>query len=166
MKTHSALSLIRAAPLALVFASSAACAVPWPSAGPRDMSGVYLILAVKADADAVEQAVAQASEVITSRCDALGVYCKVERQGGAGSNRIKLRVSGAQDFARVKSVLLAEGKLELRPVVSKPYPVQMQTYPTREAAEFDARPDNRQLHEAAGRGRCAHAQERQPADAD
>jgi preprotein translocase subunit SecD len=110
--------------------------------GPRDTGGVYMILAVKAEGAAVEQAVAQASEVIQSRCNALGVYCKVERQGGEGSNRFELRVSGAQDFPRVKSVLLAEGNLELRPVVSKPNPAPLQTYPTREAAELDARPNS------------------------
>lgn len=142
MKTHAAVSLIRAASLALVLAASAGCALPWLS-GPRDTGGVYMILAVKADASAVEQAVAQASGVIKSRCDSLGVYCNIERQGGDGSNRIKLRVSpGAEDFPRVKSVLLAEGKLELRPVVSMSYPAPMQTYPTREAAESEAGPDS------------------------
>lgn len=144
MKTHAAASLIRAASLALVFAASVACALPGLS-GPRDTGGVYMILAVKADASAVEQAVAQASGVITARCDALGVYCNIERQGGAGSNRIKLRVSGAQDFPRVKSILLAEGKLELRPVVSMSYPAPMQTYPTREAAEHEAQPNSEVL---------------------
>lgn len=134
MKTHVALSLARAASLALVFASASACVMPGLS-GPRDAGGVYMILAVKADAAAVEQAVRQATGVIESRCNALGVYCEAERQGGAGSNRIKLRVSGAQDFPRVKSILLAEGRLELRPVVSRPNPAPLDTYPTREAAE-------------------------------
>lgn len=143
MKTHAALSLIRAASLALALAPSSACAVPWQSPGPKDFGGTYMILAVKADASAVERAVAQASGVIKARCDSLGVYCKIERQGGEGSNRIKLRVSpGAQDFERVKSVLLAEGKFELRPVVSEPHPASMKTYPTREAAEFGAGPDS------------------------
>jgi preprotein translocase subunit SecD len=134
MKAHVALSSIRAASLALVLAASAACALPFMS-GPRDTGGVYMILAVKADAPDIEQAVAQASEVIMSRCNALGVYCKVERQvSDGGPNLFKLRVSGAQDFQRVKDVLLAQGTLELRPVVSRSNPAPLETYPAREAA--------------------------------
>ena len=143
MKSRVAPPLIRAASLALVLAAASACAVPWSSSGPKDFGGTYMILAVKADASAVEQSVAQASEVIRSRCDALWVYCKIERQGGEGSNRLKLRVSpGPQDFARVRSVLLVEGKLELRAVVSKPNPAPMQSYSVREDAELDERPDS------------------------
>lgn len=142
MFTHVALSPIRAASLALACASAAACALPGLLSGPKDAGGVYMILAVKADADALEQTITQTAQVILSRCDALGVYCKVERHGGEGSNSIRLRVSGAQDFPRVKSVLLAEGNLELRPVVSTHNPAPMQTYPTRAAAEREARPDS------------------------
>ena len=142
MTAHVALSLIRAASLALVFAASAACALPGLMSGPRDTGGVQMILAVKADGEAVEQSVNQTAQVILSRCDGLGVYCKVEREGGEGSNRLKLRVSGAEDFPRVKSVLLAEGKLELKAVVSASNPAPMQTYPTRAAAEREARPDS------------------------
>lgn len=133
MKTHGALSLMSAALLSLV--CTAASCIPPGLFGLRDRGGVYMILAVKADGADVEPAVAQASEVIMSRCDALGVYCKVERQvSGGGPNLFKLRVSGAQDFARVKSVLLAQGKLELRPVVSAFSPAPLQTYPTQELA--------------------------------
>ena len=142
MFTRVALSLIRAASVSLVCASAAACALPGLLSGPKDTGGVYMILVVKADGEAVEQSVNQAAQVILSRCDALGVYCKVERQGGEGSNRFKLRVSGAQDFPRVKAVLLMEGKLELKPVVSAANPAPMQTYPTRAAAEREARPDS------------------------
>ena len=133
MERHAARFLIPAVLLALLCAA-AGCVTPWVFE-PRDKGGVYMILAVRAEPAALEQAVGNVSRVIETRCSALGVYCRTERQGGAGSNRIKLRVSGAQDFGRVKSVLLSEGKLELRPVVSSPMPMPLTTYPTREAAE-------------------------------
>lgn len=145
MFTRVALSLIRAASVSLVCASAAACGLPGLLSGPRDTGGVQMILAVKADGESVEQSVNQAAQVILSRCDALGVYCKVEREGGEGSNRIKLRVSGAQDFPRVKAVLLMEGRLELKAVVSTSNPAPMQTYPTRAVAEREAGPDSEVL---------------------
>ena len=133
MKRHAARLLIPAALLALLCAA-AGCVTPWMFE-PRDKGGVYMILAVRVEPASLEQAVGNVSRVIETRCSALGVYCRTERQGGAGSNRIKLFVSGAQDFGRVKSVLLTEGKLELRPVVSASWTMPLTTYPTREAAE-------------------------------
>lgn len=134
MLTHGSLFFAATALASLLCAASAGCTVPG-TFGARDAGGVYMILAVKAEPAAVEQNVRQAARVIETRCDRLGVQCKVERPGGEGSNRLKLNVSGAPDFARVKAVLLAEGRLELRPVVSPLSPNPMQTYPTREAAE-------------------------------
>lgn len=162
MFTHAALYMIRAASLSLACAASAACALTGLLSGPGDAGGVYMILAVKADGAAAVQAVNQAAQVILSRCDALGVYCKVERQGGEGSNRFRLRVSGAQDFPRVRSVLLAEGNLELRPVVSMSYPAPMQTYPTRGAAELEARPNSDVLTYEDGGSREYLVVEREP----
>jgi preprotein translocase subunit SecD len=118
----------------LLCVAAASCITP-ALLRTRDTGGVYLILAVRAEPGALEQGVSQAQRVIEKRCEYLGVYCQVERQGGAGSDRLKLRVSGANDFERVKAVLLAEGKLELRPVVSASAPAPLTTYPTREAAE-------------------------------
>jgi preprotein translocase subunit SecD len=134
MLTHDSRFFAATALASLLCASSAACAIPG-AFGARDEGGVYMILAVKAEPAAVEQNVRQAAQVIETRCDHLGVRCKVERQGGKESNRLKVSVAGAPDFKRVKAVLLAEGRLELRPVVSPPSPEPMQTYPTREAAE-------------------------------
>jgi preprotein translocase subunit SecD len=133
MRTHGSRFFIAAA-LASLLCAAAACVTPGVF-GPRDEGGVYMILAVRAEPAALEQAVRNATQVIETRCSYLGVYCRAERVGGEGSNRVRLRVSGAKDFGRVKSVLLAEGRLELRPVVSQPSPMPMQSYPTREAAE-------------------------------
>lgn len=137
MLTHGSSSFVAAAMALALCAASAACAVPGMF-GMGDAGGVYMILAVKAEPAAVEQNVRQATEVIETRCGHLGVRCKVERSGGQGSNRLKLSVSGAPDLKRVKAVLLAEGRLELRPVVSPLWPEQMEVYPTREAAEKGA----------------------------
>jgi preprotein translocase subunit SecD len=134
MLTHDSRFFAATAMASLLCAASAACTLPGPL-WTRDAGGVYMILAVKAEPATAEQNVSQAAQVIQTRCDHLGVQCKVERQGGEESNRLKLSVSGARDFGRIKAVLLAEGRLELRPVVSPPSPNPMQTYPTREAAE-------------------------------
>lgn len=115
-----------------------ACGVPLPftspGAQPTDRGGIRLVLAVKAEGAASEQTVAQAMAIIKSRCDQLGVFCDVRREGGAGSNRLALRVSGMPDSERIKRVLLAQGLLELRPVVSPPNPSPIAAYATREAA--------------------------------
>ncbi len=140
MRPHATRSAVPAALLSLFCAAAVACFTP-AMFGPRDRGGVYMVLAIKADGPALEQAVRNASQVIETRCSALGVYCQVERQGGEGSNRIRLRVSGAQDFERVKAVLLAEGRLELRPVISPPSPSPLKTYPTRAAAGLAAGAD-------------------------
>src|SRR5438105_2930901 len=108
----------------------------------RERGGVYIVLAVRADSAQLYQSVEQTMAVMRSRCDGLAVVCNVERQGGEWSNRIMLRVSGATDTARLKRVLLAEGRLEFRPVVSPPSPVPVQTYTTREKAAAAAGKDN------------------------
>jgi preprotein translocase subunit SecD len=129
------------------------CVMPGTFA-TRD-TGVYMIIAVRAEAAALEAAVRNASQVIETRCSYLGVSCKIERQGDVGSGRLKLSVSGARDIARVKSVLLAEGKLEMRPVVSSASPKPLETYPTREAAAKAAgeRHDVAPYEEAASPGK-------------
>jgi len=101
-----------------------------------------MVIAVRADADALKRSVVQTAMVIETRCGYLGVSCRMEPHGGAGSGRIKLSVSGARDAVRVKAVLLAEGKLELRPVVSAPFPSPLQTYPKGEDAAQAGGPEN------------------------
>ncbi len=121
-----------------VLCLTSACGLPLPftSSGqqPKDKGGVRLIVAVKAEGDALEQSVEQTASVIKSRCDHLGVFCDVRREGGAGSNRLALRVSGGLDAERIKRVLLAQGLLELRPVVSPSSPMPLKVYATRAEA--------------------------------
>jgi preprotein translocase subunit SecD len=136
MKTQ----VTRPAALALLLllpGATLSCGLPLPfrsSQTPRDRGGIRLVIAVKAEGDALEKSVEQTAEVIRSRCDPLGVFCDVRREGGAGSNRLALRVSGHVAPARVKSVLLAQGLLELRPVVSPPNPMPLKVYATRAEA--------------------------------
>lgn len=139
MKTHGK----RPTPLALLLllllpGATLSCGLPLPSTSPgqqpKDRGGIRLVVAVKAEGDALEKSVGQTAEVIRSRCNHLGVFCDVRREGGAGSNRLALRVSGPLAPARVKSVLLAQGLLELRPVVSPPSPAPLKVYATRAEA--------------------------------
>ena len=125
--------------LLLVLCASVSCGVPLPftpskPGSPTDRGGVRFVLAVKAEGESLERSVEQTSEVIRNRCDHLRVFCDVRREGGAGSNRLALRVSGPHDSERVKRVLLAQGLLELRPVVSQPNPMPIEAYATRAEA--------------------------------
>lgn len=104
---------------------------------PRDNGGVFLLLAVKADANNSTQAVSRTMNILEGRCDRLGIYCKAERKDDDGANQIMLHISGAKDTERVKAVLLARG-MELRPVVSPANPAPIQTYRTRAEAEAAA----------------------------
>lgn len=140
MRRHDARFLTAAALLSLLCAAS--CLPRWMSGRPRDAGGVYLLVAVRAEPAALEESIRQASRVIEARCNAIPVHCEIEREGDAGSGLVKLRVSGAKDFARVKAVLLAEGRLELRAVVSPSSPMPIQTYRTRAEAEAAARAGN------------------------
>lgn len=134
MRTYGSRFLAAALLPSLLCASAEACAAPGPF-GQQDKGGVYVVLAVKAEPADLEAAVRSVSQVIETRCSYLAVDCKAERYGGEGSNRIRLRVSGAKDLGRVKAVLLAQGRLELRPVVSPPSPSPLKNYPTLEEAQ-------------------------------
>ena len=125
---------------ALLLAGAASCKNSGRVFGPRDEGGIYLIVAVKADAAQLDQAIAQTVEVMQRRCEYLNVYCKVERGVGDKSDRIKLNISTRKDPERVKAVILSQG-LELRAVVSPPSPAPVQTYATQEEAAAAAGAD-------------------------
>jgi preprotein translocase subunit SecD len=135
MKTRGALSFIPATLLSLVCAATSSCMARGLFAA-RDEGGVFMLLAVKTDKPST--AVPLAMDVIARRCDYMAARCKIERQGGDESNRIKVSISGASDIKRFQAVLLEEGKLELRPVVSPHNPAPLQTYRTRQAATEEA----------------------------
>lgn len=131
MKSRSQLLPLLVAALLLIGAAPAHDAQK--KSKPRDRGGVSLVLAVKATGSQVEQSVERASSVIVKRCDRLGIYCKLEPQGGDKANQLVLRFSTAMDAGRVKRILLAEG-LELRAVASPPNPAPLLEYSTRAEA--------------------------------
>ena len=108
--------------------------------GPKDKGGIYLVIAVKAEAAQLDQSIQQTIAVIEKRCEQLYIYCKLERQSGDKSNQIVLRISSPKDPERIKSVLLSEG-MEIRAVVSPPSPAPPQTYLTRAEAATEASTD-------------------------
>lgn len=100
---------------------------------PRDTGGTSLLLEVKTEG-ARAGAVERTTAVIRKRCAWLGVYCRVEPRPGGAPNRLALRFSSALDAGRVKRILLAEG-VEVRAVVSVPYPLPMTEYAARDEPE-------------------------------
>jgi preprotein translocase subunit SecD len=129
--------LLSLLPVLLLLNLSLACHLAGRMFGPKDEGGLYLVIAVKADAPQLDQSIQQTIAVIQKRCERLRILCKLERQSGDKSNRIMLRISSPKDPERIKSILLSQG-LELRAVVSPPSPSPVQTYPTQAEAEAAA----------------------------
>lgn len=94
-------------------------------------SGTLLIIEVKTDEPNIDQVTDQAVKVLQNRLNALGVNGEVEK---TVANRLEVKIYGDADVQRIKKILLAESRFELRKVVSPPSPAPMQTYPTKEAA--------------------------------
>ena len=78
--------------------------------------------------------------IIRERCDRLGFYCKLERRSGDLGDQFMLRVSSGMDSERIKNVLLGEG-MEMRPVVTRPYPATFKPYSAKAEAEAEAGAD-------------------------
>ena len=66
-----------------------------------------------------------------NRLSALGVDREVEK---TVANRLEIKIYDDADIQRVKQVVLAESRFELRKVVSPPAPAPMQTFATKEEA--------------------------------
>lgn len=94
--------------------------------------GTLLIIEVKTDEPDIDQVTGQAVKILQNRLNALGVGGEVEK---TVANRLEVKIYGdAADVQRIKKILLAESKFELRKVVTPPSPAPMQTFPTKEAA--------------------------------
>jgi preprotein translocase subunit SecD len=119
--------------LLLLLCLISACGWAGRRFGSKDEGGIFLIIAVKADAASLDQSIRQTIEVMEKRCDQMGIYCKAQRHGGDKSDRIMLRISNTKNPERIKSVILSQG-LEIRAVVSPPSPAPVQTFATREEA--------------------------------
>jgi preprotein translocase subunit SecD len=123
--------------LLLLLSVSLACNLPFARQSPQDKGGILLVIAVKADANQLEQSIASTIAVIERRCDQLAIYCKLQRQGG---EQIELRISSGMDTSRLKDILLSRG-LEIRAVVSAPSPAPLESYATEAEARAAAGAD-------------------------
>lgn len=93
--------------------------------------GTLLSVEVKTDEPDIDKITDQAVKIMRNRLNALGVDGEVEK---TVANRLEIKIYGDADIQRLKQILLAEGRFELRRVVSPPSPAPMQTYPTKEEA--------------------------------
>src|SRR4029077_9783639 len=73
-------------------------------------------------ADIKNKAVAQAIETIRNRIDALGVSEPTIQEHGLGQYQILLQLPGVDDPARVKDIVQSTAMLEIKQVLSGPYP--------------------------------------------
>jgi preprotein translocase subunit SecD len=114
--------------LCLVCFASACGNVP---AGLTPKSGTLLNVEVKTDEPNLEEITVQAVKVLQNRLNAIGANGEVSK---TLPNRIEIKIYEGADIQKVKNVLLAGSKLELRKVVTPPSPAPLQTFPNREAA--------------------------------
>lgn len=121
----------------LLLTAGLACDRLFVSQEPQDKGGIFLVVAVRAGGAQLEQSITQTIAVIERRCNQLGIYCKLQRQG---SDHVMLRVSSEMPAERVKSILLSAG-LEMRAVVSNPSPAPLQSYSTEAEAKEAAGAD-------------------------
>jgi len=72
--------------------------------------------------DTKKKAVSQAIETIRNRIDQLGVSEPVIQEHGLGDYQILVQLPGVDDPARVKEIMQSTAMLEIRQVISGPYP--------------------------------------------
>src|SRR5947208_9252004 len=70
------------------------------------------------------RAVEQAIETIRNRIDQLGVSEPIIEEHGLGQYQILVQLPGVDDPGRVKEIMQSTAMLEIRQVVSGPYPSQ------------------------------------------
>jgi preprotein translocase subunit SecD len=121
----------------LILCLISACSQAGRSFGHGGKGGLYLVVAVRAEAAQLDQSVQQTIAVMQRRCGELNVYCTTERLTGDKSNQIMLRISWPENPERLKSVLLSQG-LELRAVVTPPAPKPLDTYASQGEAMTEA----------------------------
>ena len=93
--------------------------------------GTVLNVELKTDEPNVEEVTDNAVKIVQNRINALGADGDVQK---TLPNRIEIKIYGDADIKRVKEILLAESRFELRKVVTTPYPAPVQTFPSKEAA--------------------------------
>jgi preprotein translocase subunit SecD len=93
--------------------------------------GTLFNVELKTDESHVEEVTDNAVKILQNRLNALGVDGEVRK---TLPNRIEIKIYGDLDVQRLKEILLAESRFELRKVVTSPYPQPIQTFPSKEAA--------------------------------
>ena len=99
-----------------------------------NQDGFWFQLAVKENGGKESKNVEGTKTVIQRRCRRLGINCRIEQRPIDPANRLMLCVSTRMDSRRLKQILLAEG-VEVRPIVSPPFPESLVEYLTRTEAE-------------------------------
>jgi protein-export membrane protein SecD len=97
-----------------------------------DKSGVLLTIQVESIEANPERTTDLTANVLRNRLKALGVNGEVS--GTTLPNRLEVKIYDTENLERTKQILQAEGRFEIRKVISPAYPAPIQTYPTREAA--------------------------------
>src|SRR5687768_6112586 len=93
--------------------------------------GTLLNIELKTDEPNVEEVTDNAVKILQNRLNAFGVDGEVQK---TLPNRIEIKIYGDSDVQRLKEILLAESRFELRKVVTPPTPQPIQTFPSKEAA--------------------------------
>lgn len=140
------LNFLPSLPLLLLLAASPGCAprarkAPDPMTQPLPEDGLRLVLTLAADEATLGRAVERTKQVVGKRCELLKLECEVGPEPGGGANQLRLNVSGPITWERMYAVLLAQG-LELRPVVSPPFPSPVRVYDNWPEAYAAARGEN------------------------
>lgn len=93
--------------------------------------GTLFNVELKTDEPNVEEVTDNAVKILQNRLNAFGADGEVRK---TLPNRIEIKIYGDADIQRIKEILLAESRFELRKVVTSPYPAPIQTFPSKEAA--------------------------------
>jgi len=100
-------------------------------------SGTLFIVDVVPEGNSSADSGERSVNVIRRRLDAVGVDGEVRHAGG---NRVEVRVFGTPDIDRLRTFLFKTHKLELRKVVSPPFPQPAKMFPDKEGANASAAP--------------------------
>ena len=95
--------------------------------------GTLLNVEVKTDEPNIEEITESAVKVLQNRLNALGVDGEIRK---TLPNRIEIKIYGGAagvDIPRIKAILLAQSRFELRKVVTPPSPAPLRTFPTRDS---------------------------------
>ena len=107
--------------------------------------GTLINIEVKTDEANLEEITDRAVKVLQNRVNAFGADGEVQK---ISPNRIEIKIYGAPDLQKLKEILQAQSRFELRRVVSPPNPAPLQTFPSKEAALKElggATPANRKI---------------------